>query len=301
MEFNQLESFIKVVKYKSFSQAAKILYLSQPAVSNNIKNLEKELETRLLDRKSKTISLTSSGEVFYKYALELINLRDECKFHMMEQANTLEGEIQINASSIPEEYLLPHIIKEFCEIYPNISFSVSNRDSEDIIDDILKGRENFGIVGLKHNSKNLDYIDFYEDELVLALSFNSSCPHNEDDFFSIDSLLEKKFIFRNKGSGTRQLVEKALSDKGISLDDLDIVSLVDSNIMIKKMVELELGVSFLSYISIENELELKLIKPVRVENLDLKRSFYFVYNKNRTLSPQVKLFKDFLRDYKLKK
>lgn len=298
MEFNQLESFINVVKYKSFSEAAKNIYLTQPTISNNIKKLEKELQTTLLDRKSKTITLTDSGKLFYKYAIELINLRDQSKFSIMKQSDAMEGEIQINTSSIPEEYILPYIIKDFTEIYPNITFSVRNKDSKDIVDDILNGKENFGIVGAKYNSRMLDYIDFYEDELVLAVPFNSSYPTSDDESISIDSLFSEKFIFRNKGSGTRLLIEKGLSHKNISLDDLNIVSLIDSNKMIKKMIELELGVSFVSKISIQNEFHLKTIKPVTVKDLNLKRSFYFVSHRNRTLSPLVTMFKDFLKTYK---
>lgn len=298
MEFNQLESFINVVEYKSFSQAAKNMYLTQPTISNNIKNLEKELQTKLIDRKSKSMTLTDSGKIFYKYAIELINLRDQSIFTIMEQSNTMKGEIKINSSSIPEQYILPYIIKDFTDKYPNITFSVTNKDSKNIVDDILEGKENFGIVGAKFSSRMLDYIDFYEDKLVLTVSSNSNYPTYDNESIEIDSLFSERFIFRNKGSGTRLLIEKGLADKDISLDDLNIVSLIDSNKMIKKMIELGLGVSFVSNISIQNELDLGLIRPVRVKDLNLKRSFYFVYHKNRTLSPLVELFKEFIKTYK---
>lgn len=110
-------------------------------------------------------------------------------------------------------------------------------------------------------------------------------------------MFSEKFIFRKEGSGTRKLVEQCLSRENISLDDLNIVSLIDSNIMIKKMIELELGISFISKISIKNEIDLGLIKPLKLKEIDLKRSFYFVYNKNRTLSPVMEVFKNFLMDW----
>ncbi len=297
MEFNQLENFLSVVKHKSFSKAAKELYLTQPTISNNIQNLEKELSTTLLDRKSKTVTLTDSGETFYKYALELINIRDQAKFNIMEHTDKIEGEILINASSIPEQYILPYIIRDFTKKYPLVCFSVNTKNSKDIIDDILIGKENIGIVGAKHNSRMLEYIDFYKDELVLAVPNNKNYPICKNELVDIDILFTEKFIFRKDGSGTRLLVEKCLSDKGISLDDLNIVSLIDSNEMIKKMIELELGVSFISNISIKNEIDLGLIKPLKIKDLNLKRSFYFVYSKNRTLSPVVEVFKDFLMEW----
>lgn len=297
MEFNQLESFLSVVKYKSFSKAAKALYLTQPTVSNNIRNLEKELKTTLLDRKSKTITLTNPGKSFYKYAVELINVRDQAKVSIMEQSNKIEGKIEINASSIPEQYILPYIIKDFIKQYPGVSFSVTHKNSKDIVDDILKGRQNFGIVGAKYCSKMLEYINFYEDELILAVPNNDNYPMPADKSVDMDILFSEKFIFRKKNSGTRLLIEQTLSDKGISLDDLNIISLIDSNQMIKKMIELELGISFISKISIKNEIDLDLIKPFKVKGLDLKRNFYFVYSTTRTLSPLVEVFKNFLIDW----
>lgn len=294
MEFNQLETFVSVVKHKSFSKAATELYLTQPTISNHIQNLENELSTTLLDRKSKNITLTHSGEIIYKYAVELLNMRAQAKANVMDKLDTIQGKIDINVSSIPQQYILPYIIKDFTKEYPRVSFSVNNKSSKDIVDDIVEGRENFGIVGAKYSSRILKYIDFYEDELVLAVPNNKKYQVFTDQPVDMDILFTEHFIFRKEGSGTRRLVKQALSKKDISLDDLNIVSLIDSNIMIKKMIELELGVSFISKISIKNEIDLELIKPLIVKDLNLKRSFYFVYCKNRTLSPLVEVFRDFL-------
>ncbi|MDI9496678.1 MAG: selenium metabolism-associated LysR family transcriptional regulator [Bacillota bacterium] len=298
MEFNQLESFIKVVKFKSFSLAAKELYTTQPTVSNNIKNLEKELNTTLLDRNSKTISLTDSGKLFYKYAVELVNIRDKAKFAIADHDCKVEGVIEICASSIPEEYILPYVIKDFSKKYPKVLFSVTHKDSRKVIDSILEGKLNYGIVGAKYYSEVLEYIDFYEDEIVLCLPEGERNPWSDKDLLDIKTLFSEKFIFRKPGSGTRRLIEERLSEKGIDLDDLNIISYIDSNEMIKKMVELGLGISFMSKIAVKNECDLKLIKTLRIKDLDLRRNFYFVYNKNRTLPPLVEAFKDFLISWK---
>lgn len=294
MDFNQIESFLSVVKHKSFSKAAKELFLTQPTVSNNIQALEKELNTTLLDRRSKTITLTHSGKSLYQYAVELINIRDQAKFKILEQYNKIEGTIEMTASSIPEQYVLPYIIKDFIKEYPLVSFSVTHKNSQDIVDDIFKGRQNFGIVGAKYCSRMLEYEDFYEDELVLAVPNNDNYPMPMGETVELDFIFSEKYIFRKSGSGTRRLVEESFLGKGISLDDLNVVSVIDSNEMIKKMVELGLGVSFISKLAIKNEVELGLIKPLRVKGLDLKRDFYFVYCKDRTLSPVVEVFRDFL-------
>jgi len=298
MEFNQLESFINVVKFNSFSLAAKELYTTQPTISNNIKNLEKELNTTLLDRNSKTISLTDSGRLFYRYAVELVNIRDKAKFAIAEHDCKVEGVIELCASSIPEEYVLPYIIKDFLKKYPKVSFSVTHKDSKKVIDDILAGKLNYGIVGAKYYSEVLEYIDFYEDELVLCVPVSEKYPWTQDELPDIKTLFSEKFIFRKPGSGTRRLIEERLGEKGVDLDDLNIVSYIDSNEMIKKMIELGLGISFMSKIAVKNEVDLKLIKTARIKDLNLKRNFYFVYNKNRTLPPLVETFKNFLISWK---
>jgi DNA-binding transcriptional LysR family regulator len=298
MEFNQLESFINVVKFNSFSLAAKELYTTQPTISNNIKNLEKELNTTLLDRNSKTISLTDSGRLFYRYAVELVNLRDKAKFAIAEHDCKVEGVIELCASSIPEEYVLPYIIKDFLKKYPKVSFSVTHKDSKKVIDDILAGKLNYGIVGAKYYSEVLEYIDFYEDELVLCVPVSEKYPWTQDELPDIKTLFSEKFIFRKPGSGTRRLIEERLGEKGVDLDDLNIVSYIDSNEMIKKMIELGLGISFMSRIAVKNEVDLKVIKALSIKDLNLKRNFYFVYNKNRTLPPLVETFKNFLISWK---
>jgi len=297
LEFNQLESFLSVVKHKSFSKAAKELYLTQPTVSNNIQNLERELKTTLLDRKSKTITLTESGKDFYKYALELINTRDKARYNLIRQSVKIEGEIEISASSIPEQYILPYIIKDFSKIHPQVTFTITHKNSKDVVEDILKGKNNFGIVGAKYSSEILEYVDFYQDELILAVPNNKNYSWPSDELLDIEVLFSKKFIFRREGSGTRLLIEKCLSNKGIHLDDLNITYLIDSNEMIKKMIELDLGISLISKIAVKNEIDLGLIKTYKIKDLELKRNFYFVYCKNRTLSPVVESFKDFLKEW----
>ena len=296
MEFNQLESFISVVKNNSFSYAAKELYTTQPTVSNNIKNLEKELKTTLLDRTSKTITLTDSGKIFYKYAVELINIRDKAKFTISEHAGKVEGEIEICASSIPEEYVLPYIIKDFSKVYPKVFFSITHKNSKEVIDDIIKGKINFGIVGAQYNSELLEYIDFYEDELILCVPNNDR--YSMLNSFDINNLYFEKFIFRKSGSGTRKLIEQKLLEKCIEVDNLNIVSYVDSNEMIKKMIELNLGISFISQIAVKNEVDLGLVKALNIKDLNLKRNFYFVHSKKRTLSPLVEAFKNYIINYK---
>ncbi len=295
MEFNELESFLMVEKYRSFSKAAEEMYLSQPTISNNIRNLEKTLNTRLFDRKGRNITLTHSGEIFFKYATELVNLREEAIFNIRDFKEEIHGTIEINTSSAPEEFVIPYIMKDFLDLYPDIKFSVHYKNSKDIVNDVIEGKKPFGIVGAKFDHPCLKYDRFFKDELILAVSCENKLSSN--DVTSLESLKKYNFIFREKGSGTRQFIENKLVEKDIFPDELNIVSLVDSPELIKKMIELNLGVSFLSRSSIENEIKLGLIKAISIEDINLNRYFYFVSNKNRTLSPTINAFKDFLIEW----
>lgn len=168
MEFKQLECFVNVARKKSFSKAADILFLSQPAITNNIQNLEKELGTRLFER-NKTIDLTEKGFEFLPYAIEMLNIRDKSKMEMTKQKD-IEGILEIYASSIPAQYLLPHIIKAFKEIYPKVLFYINHEDSKIIADEVLSGVASFGFIGARYPNEKINYIDFYKDKLVLIAS-----------------------------------------------------------------------------------------------------------------------------------
>ncbi|SHJ44418.1 DNA-binding transcriptional regulator, LysR family [Dethiosulfatibacter aminovorans DSM 17477] len=294
MEFNQLESFINVVNLKSFSKAAEKLFLTQPTVSNNVQSLEKELGTVLINRNNKRITVTAEGELLYSYAVNMLNMRDRASSEIGKLKGRICGNLELSSSTIPQEYILPRYLKEFSVMYPDMTFTINQKDSKNVVDDVIKGYTNYGITGAVYESKQLEYIPFYEDRIVLAV------PHCHrfqfDDYEEIDFKLlsTEKLIMREEGSGTRKILEKAFADSGLSISSMDIVSSVESNETIKKMVELDMGITFMSEIAIKNEIKLNLIKPLLVKGLDIRRQFYFVYSKNRYLSPLAEKFKKFL-------
>lgn len=297
MEFNQLEIFLAIERHKSFSKAAEELYLSQPTVSNNIQSLERELGTTLINRTARDISLTPSGEVFYKYAQEILNLRDQAKHSISEHSKKVEGPIRLMASSMPQQYILPYLIRDFKKVYPEVCFIVTESKSKKIIDEIQAGKLNHGIIGLETRSRALDKIAIHEDGLVLATSMDFNQLESFSQPLDMEDLLEEDFLFRKRDSGTRVFVEESLKKIGIDPGELKVSSTLDSNAMIKKMVELGQGLAILPRISIENELRLGLLKAFDIRGMETKRKFYFVYSKYRTLPPSVQAFKDFLEDW----
>ena len=149
MDFRQIEAFVYVVRHKSFSKAADAIYLTQPTISSHISSLENEIGTKLVDRSGKEITPTEAGKMFYEFANNLINIRDNAVFTLSEFSRKIEGKVEIAASTVPAEYLLPKLMLGFRNKYDKISFSVQQLDSKQVIDELLERNFEFGIVGKK--------------------------------------------------------------------------------------------------------------------------------------------------------
>lgn len=284
MDFKQLEVFVSVVKHQSFSKAARELFLTQPTVSAHIQNLEKELDSILVNRSNKSITLTKSGEILYDHAIYILNNCKKAIYDIKEYCGKIEGTIDIACSSIPETYVLPSFMKIFSTNYPDVKFSISHYDSQYVISEILNERVNFGLVGTKPNNPQVESFDLISDELVL-IAPNDLYIKNDNGYIDLDELYNLNFIMRKEGSGTRNLIMNTLNQNNFSTNKLNITYHVESNEAIKQMVQLGLGVSFVSYISVVDYLKLNELKYYRIKNIDFKRSFYFIYSKKKTFNP----------------
>ena len=293
LDFRQLETFVQVARLKSFSKAAEILFITQPTVTNHIQNLEKELGLVLINRYGKSTSLTDAGELLYKYAIDILNSCEMAKFDLASQKSQIKGHLHIYSSSVPRKYLLPEVIKNFLNEYSDVSFTVSDKDSRMVIESILDGETDFGIVGAKYPTNNIEYIDLMEDRLLLVTPNTPEYPDENYSAISIDVLLENNLLFREEGSGTRSLIEKVLKKSHLPLDKLKISAFVGDTETIKELITLGVGISFLSEKSIKSDIQLGKIKAFYIENLDFSRKFYFAYHKNRQLSPLSETFKNF--------
>lgn len=292
MDFKQLESFVAIAKLKSFSRAAEELYLTQPTISNHIHILEKELSTILFNRTNKNITLTNAGEILYEHAIGILNKKEHAYFSLNEFKGKIQGILEISSSSIPEQYYLSDIICKFSRKYPDVKYSLIKYDSKQVVDKILSGEIDFGLVGAKGNSNQIDYLEILDDEIVLIAPNNSS--FSTLSTISIDNFKPYPIIIREEGSGTRKIVLTYLKELGITSDDLNIISEVEDNETIKKLVINGLGISFISSRAIQNELKLGLLKEIRIDSLNMNRKFYFAFHKKRVLSPLSETFKDFI-------
>lgn len=295
MDLRQLETFIKVVDLKSFSGAAEKLHITQPTVTNHIQNLEKELDTILINRSGKNISLTEAGRLLYKYAIHIVNSCEMAKFDLAAYKGRIEGHLSIYSSSVPRKYVLPHIINKFLEQYPDVSFTLDDNDSENVIQNILEGETDFGIVGAKYPSKKLNYIELMEDRLLLITPNNSIYTEPNYSSLPMDKIVKGRFLFREEGSGTRKLLDNRL--KKHRVDNLNIIAYIKDTETIKELVSLGVGLSFLSEKAIVDDVKSGKYKAYYIDKIDLNRKFYFVYHNNRQLSPLNETFKTFILKY----
>ncbi|MGL5641744.1 MAG: selenium metabolism-associated LysR family transcriptional regulator [Paraclostridium sp.] len=296
MDLKQLEVFVAVAKYNSFSKAAKELFLTQPTVSAHIQNLEKNLDTVLVNRNNKVITLTKAGEILYEHAIYILNNCKKAVYDIKEYSGKIEGVIDIACSSIPEAYILPDFLKSFYSSYPNVKFSISRYDSQDAISEILNERISFGFVGSKINNKQIEYVDLIDDELVLITPIDLVIE-NKDNYIDVEKLNDLKFIMRKDGSGTQSIIINKLKSHKISVNSLDTIAYVESNESIKEMVKLGLGVSFVSYNSVIDYINLRKVRFYKIKNINFDRKFYFIYSKKKAFTPLEYRFLDGICDY----
>lgn len=281
-------------KSGSFTKASEILSTSQPTISEQIKTLENNLGCKLFDRLGRTIKPTSKAELLFPKALGVLEKINQLEEEMAMEDQCIAGELILGASTIPGAYILPRLATVFKEKHPEISFEIRIAGSGEIIDSVLNHDLLIGIVGSKTASQNLQFSPLIGDELVLA----AAAKRNTSNNISMKKFLKLPFLLREKGSGTRKSMEEFVVKTGFKTGQLNTVAVLGSNAAIKEAIKANLGVSILSRISISDELENGKIREVKVKGLTMKRMFYAVTLKKRSLPTCYRVFLERLLDMK---
>jgi DNA-binding transcriptional LysR family regulator len=286
MDIHQLRIFASVYKNRSFSKASTELHLTQPTISDHIKALEEELNSRLFDRLGRTIIPTPQAEILYNYAVEIIEKAEEARNAINEIKAQPSGEILIGASTIPGTYLLPSVIRDFKYRFPLVEFKLEISDSKGIFEKVLNHELLLGIIGAKLTNSNIIYTPLTEDILIIV----ASPKLIRKSTITLENLKTIPFVLREEGSGTRKEMEKLLEQKGLSSEDLKIACVFGSTEAVKEAVKAGLGIAVLSKISVKDELRTGTLKEIKIPGLELKRKFYAIVHKKRTLPYQYRLF-----------
>ena len=294
MELKQLESFVAVVVYKSFTEAAKQLYISQPTISTHIQALEKELETKLIVRTTKSIELTKRGAELYECAVKMLDLRDG----LLEKWRRWDEKIiRLGVSTIPSAYILPEFLPKFCKEYPEVFFQSIQSDSKGIIEGVLDGRMDVGLVGMEWEEEVLACIPFYEDELVVITPVTEHFLALRKNEVPLEELFKEPMILREKGSGTKKAADLFLEKQGISKDSLKVAAYMNDPEAIKNSVAAGLGISIVSKKAAENMIREKRLLAFEFSRYTSGRKFYIIYRKDDVLKPFISMFINYIQKY----
>lgn len=293
MDSRQLEVFVKVAELGSFSRAAEGLFVTQPTVSEHVRALEEELGLRLLDRLGRGATPTKAGQLLLSYARQILQLQRDARQALEQFQGRMSGELVVGASTIPGEYVLPPLIGRFKEKYPDISISLLIGDTRQALDWLLEGKVEVAVVGAQGPQQPLEYRELMPDELVVVVS--SGHPWRGRKTVALDEVRAEPLIVRERGSGSRHALERALEEVGLDLGDFRVVGEMGSTQAIKQAVKAGVGVSLISKRAVEDECRVNLLWCVKVKDLRFSRFFYLATHRGRTRSPLAEAFWEFLQ------
>jgi LysR family transcriptional regulator, transcriptional activator of the cysJI operon len=271
LENFRLKVFRAVAEHLSFRKAAEHLFLTQPAVTLQIKALENDLGVRLFDRTAGRISLTRQGSVLLSYAKKIAKLTSEAERELASGDGVVCGELALGVSTTIAQYVLPRLLGSFFQEHPRVQFSLHSGNTAEIVELLLGGKVSIGLIEGPARDRSVRTEPFMQDELVLIIPGDSS-----SDRWSQVQLLDANLLMREQGSGSRRVVETALEKAGFKLKLFRKVVDLDSTEAIKSAVEVGLGVGFVSRWAILKELELGSLKVAQVSGLRITRHFTLI-------------------------
>nr|WP_294669559.1 selenium metabolism-associated LysR family transcriptional regulator [uncultured Blautia sp.] len=296
MEFKQLEAFVAVVDYGSFSEAARKLYLTQPTISAHIRSLEEELHARLIIRTTKKLTITTKGYQLYDSAFRILDIRNNLLENFTGSRKQI---IDLAASTIPSSYLLPELLAGFGRMYPDVYFHSWQTDSSGAINRVLDGTVDLALTGQNTGDDSCVFIPFCQDNMVIATPVNDHYLNlkQKEQPVVFQDFIKDPVIIREKDSGTKKEMDIFLENAGIEPSSLNVVARMNDLESIKKSIVNGLGFSILSARSVVDLQKTKQILLFPLEESAHKRSFYIVYSKNRILKSHVRQFIHYVKEY----
>lgn len=268
----RLKVFYIVSQRLNFTKAAGELFISQPAVSKHIKEIEKQYQCTLFERNGNSLKLTPEGEILEKYASEIIALYKEMDAEISFINEKHHGIIKIGASTTASQYVLPKYLATFKITYPHVAIELKTANTEKIEKLLLDHTIDIGIVEGKSKRSALDYVPFKKDEIVLCTKINTPSK----PVLQMDDFQKLPLIIREKGSGTLEIIRSALRQQNLKLDELPIEMVLENTESIKNYLQNSDAFAFISISAITNELKHKKLKIIDVENLVMERYYYVV-------------------------
>jgi len=290
----RLKVFQCVAQNLSFTKASNELFITQPAITKHIKELESEFEVKLFDRVGNKILLTQAGSILLSYTDHIISLHNEAKFELSQLKGNLEGNLRLGASTTIAQYVIPSALAKFNQRFPEIKLTLTSGNTERIEQRLLKNEIDIGIVEGKPTNTDIRYSPFLNDELlVFTSSQNATIPNT----VSNDEFVKLPLVLRERGSGTLEIIEKSLQHYRISPKQLNVLMFLGSTEAIKSFIKTGNGVGIVSRFAIEHELPNNIFRLINTPSLKFHRQFYFISPKGPDPVGLAKLFLHFVQKH----
>ena len=281
-----------MVDRKSFSQAAERLGVTQPAVSLQVRSLEKRLNTRLLDRSGRTVEPTEAGRRLYRAAQRMLSVEGQLLEELAGDEGDIRGELTLGASTGPGGTVVPVLLCEFQHQHPEVSVALSVSDTNRVIEQVAERELELGVVGAAPRHRGVVFEPFFRDEVVLAVPADHRLAGKQ---VSVDELRSEQVILMQEGAGVRQVIEEELRRAGVRLRDLDVRLKLGLQESVKSAVAAGFGVTFISRSAVEPELAAGTVAAARVKGLDPAREISLVRPASRSPTRAADAFVDFAR------
>ncbi|AZV41316.1 LysR family transcriptional regulator [Peribacillus asahii] len=285
MYYDALKTFVTLVEVKNFTKTAETLRMSQPSVSLHIKNLEKEFQTKLFLRSPKLLKITPTGEILYDRAKQIITIYEQTKQDILEQHNSIKGELKIGASFTIGEYILPSLLFDLQKNYPELELHVVIGNTREIIQSVRLYQVDIGLIEGQTNEKELSVHAFMQDELFIVSSNNHKLACKDE--VTVADLQDQAWITREVGSGTREYLNHVIRSNGLKVKSLLTIS---SNQGIKETLMNGMGLSLLSHSVIEKDVQHRNLSIIQLKNQSFTRTLSYVYSPIIQDKKNVRLF-----------
>lgn len=290
MENFRLRVFRTVAELLNFTQAAEALHLTQPAVTLQIKSLESSLAARLFDRTGNRVKLTPAGEVLLKHARQIEELTQKAQAEVAAINGEQRGRLALGASTTIAQYILPPLVGKFLAAHPRIELFLYGANTGDVVTAVVDKRVDLAFIEGPPHRADLKIERFLDDEIVVIAS-----PQHE--WNALDGLQDMPLIMRERGSGTRTVVEMALKKAGLKVNKLHVAMELDSSEAVKSAVEAGLGIGFVSQWALRKERKLGTLAIVSMPRLRITRHLNFLYAQGPEPAGVTGSFLQFAREY----
>ncbi len=277
MNIAQLRAFVTIVDCGSFSEAARELGLSQPAVTMQIQGLESDTGVTLLDRRYRRVDLTEAGRSLLPHARKVLDQLETARLEIERLSDTVSGRLAIGASTTPGVYLVPFLLGKFLDAYPEVGVSVMLSDSARVIEAVESGEVNFGVSGATAKNPRVTFEELGSDELIVICAPSNPLASRKPVPFA--DLREERWVQREAGSGTRKAAEVTVIEHGLDPSELCVAVELSTGEAVVSAVEGGLGVAIVSRYVADKAIKLGTVAAVDVQGFPVRRPLYAVMPK----------------------